>query len=174
VIDDDPLGQIWYQCRTGVLLGSGLEDEALNACLQGMELDPEFWLGRMYLGLLYALRGRHDEALACAEETHASAPWSALTIGLLAGVLANVGQAEKAQSVLNTLSDQMPSAPWGRAYYALCRGELDSAVEWMSQAADQRTVGLVTLMVRPFEPILRQSAAWPALLKKLNLTEADR
>jgi hypothetical protein len=34
---------------------------------------------------------------------------------------------------------------------------------------DQRYTGFLVGVLRPFEPLLRLSAAWPALLKKMNL-----
>jgi tetratricopeptide (TPR) repeat protein len=173
VLEDDPLGQIWHCCHASVLRSLGFDDEALDACRKSVELDSEFWWGHFNLGTLCAVGGRHDEALSCAEEANARAPWSAPTIGLLAAALANVGQTAKAQSVLDTLSDQMPSAQLGRAWNALCRGDRDGAIEWMRKAADQRTASLTNILVRPFEPLLRTSAGWPALLKQLNLTGAS-
>ena len=55
---------------------------------------------------------------------------------------------------------------------ALISSDLERAVEWASTAADQRIASLVTILVRPFEPRMRTSPGWPALLKKLNLTPA--
>jgi hypothetical protein len=57
-------------------------------------------------------------------------------------------------------------------YYTLARGDIDRAVEYAGLVADQRYPTLVTLLLRPFEPRFRQSAALSALLKRLNLAPA--
>jgi tetratricopeptide (TPR) repeat protein len=172
VLEDDPLCQMWYFCHAFLLQALRLDDDALAAMRRAVELDPQFWVGQVQLALLHALGGRHAEALACAEEAYACAPWSALAIGMTAGTLENAGQSGRAQRVRDTLEGR-PHAPWGHAYDALCRGEFERAAEWTMMLADERAFGFVPLLVRGFEPFLRQSAAFPALLKKLDLARAD-
>jgi hypothetical protein len=46
---------------------------------------------------------------------------------------------------------------------------VDQTAEWSGKAVEQRYPGIVSMVLRTFEPRLRQSAAWPALLKKVNL-----
>jgi serine/threonine-protein kinase len=169
VIDEDPLCQMWHHMRAQVLQGLALDDEALDSCRKSVEIDPQFWLGWIQLGLRLAIHGRHAEALHCAEKGYASAPWSAYGAGVMAGALANTGQAEKAESLLARLRGDTYAGPIGLAVYHLARGEVDEAVECSGKAVDQRYPGVVSLVLRTFEPRLRKSPAWPALLKKVNL-----
>ena len=62
----------------------------------------------------------------------------------------------------------------GLVVYSLARGEIEQAVEWSAKAAEQRFPAFITRLIRAFEPSLRHSAAWPAVLKKMNLAFAGR
>jgi eukaryotic-like serine/threonine-protein kinase len=169
VIDEDPLCQMWHHMRSQVLQGLGLDDEALDASRKAVEIDPQFWIGWIQLGLRYAVNGRHTEALQCAEKGYATAPWSAYGIGVMAAALANTGQTEKADPLMDRLRCDTYAGPLGLAVYYLARGDVDRSVEWSGKAADQRYPFIISLVLRAFEPRLRKSAAWPALLKKVNL-----
>ena len=74
VIEEDPLCQMWRLMRANLLPGVGLEHEALDDARKAVELDPGFWLGWADLGLLYARRHQHTEAMQCAERAMAGAP----------------------------------------------------------------------------------------------------
>jgi len=53
--------------------------------------------------------------------------------------------------------------------YYLARGEIDQAVQWSAKAVEQRFPAFIPRMIRAFKPSLRGSAAWPDVLKKMNL-----
>jgi TolB-like protein len=169
VIEEDPLSQIWRLINAQILLGLGLDDDALDSVRKAVDLDPQFWLGWWFQGFLHAVHGRHVEALPCAEKAMAGAPWSSLTVGVMAGALANLEQAEKAEPLLATLRGDAYGGPIGLSCYYLARGEQENAVEWAGRAAEQRFTCLITWVIRSCEPQLRRSAAWPAVLKKMDL-----
>jgi serine/threonine protein kinase len=52
------------------------------------------------------------------------------------------------------------------------RREFDAAVEHALNALDERFPSFFFMVLRPHERALRQSPAWPALLKKLTLSES--
>ena len=112
VTEEDPLCQMWTLMRANVLAGAGLADEALADARKSMELDPSFWLGSADTGILCAIRGQHAEALRCAEKAMAAAPWSPYSLGLMAGALANVDQAEQAAPLLVTLRAIRTQGRW--------------------------------------------------------------
>jgi hypothetical protein len=87
----------------------------------------------------------------------------------MAGVLAKAGATDKAEVLLAGLRGDAYLGPVGLTCYHLVLGETDRTVEWAGKALDQRFTGIIFCVIRPFEPLLRQSAAWPALLKKMNL-----
>jgi serine/threonine-protein kinase len=172
VIQEDPLSQMWHWILAMTLQGLQLEDDALNESRKAVELDPHFWVGWTWLAVLHSVRGLHADALRCAEKSFASAPWAPSALGVMAATLANVDRAKDAEPLLDALRSEPTNEPLGLAYYNLLRGDLDRTVESLSHAADVRFVGLVTLLVRPFEYRLAKAAGWPALLKKLNLAPA--
>ena len=174
VIEEDPLCQMWRLMRANLLPSIGLEHEALDDARKAVELDPDFWLGWADLGLLCARRHQHTEAMQCAERAMAGAPWCPYSIGVMAAALANEGQATKADALLAALQGDAYGGPVGLAVYFLARGEIEQAVEWSAKAAEQRFPAFIPRLIRPFEPSLRRSAAWPGVLKKMNLAFAGR
>ena len=88
----------------------------------------------------------------------------------MAGALAATGQPEKAEPLLDTLRGDAYGGPVGLVLEALARGDADAAAGWARTAAAQRFPAFITVVLRPFEPMLRRSAAWPDALKAMNLT----
>ena len=172
VIEEDPLSQMWRYTMALTLQALGFDDEALTQCQKSVELDPQFWIGWMLQGVLHALHGRHAEALHCAEKAIADAPWAPGAKGFMAAALANMDRASEAEPLLTALRGNPTVGPMGMVYYYMARGDVEHAIEWAGKAADQRIASLVTLLIRPFEPRLRDAAGWPALLKTLKLTPA--
>jgi TolB-like protein/predicted Ser/Thr protein kinase len=169
VIEEDPLCQMWRLMRANLLPSVGLEHEALDDARKAVELDSGFWLGWADLGLLYARRHQHTEAMQCAERAMAGAPWCPYSIGVMAAALANEGQANRAEPLLAALQGDAYGGPVGLAVYYLARGEIEQAVAWSAKAVDQRFPAFIPRLIRTFEPSLRRSAAWPGVLKKINL-----
>jgi eukaryotic-like serine/threonine-protein kinase len=169
VIAEDPLCQMWRLMRANLLPSVGLEHEALDDARKAVELDSGFWLGWADLGLLYARRHQHTEAMRCAERAMAGAPWCPYSIGVMAAALANEGQENSAEPLLVALQGDAYGGPVGLAVYFLARGEIEQAVEWSAKAVEQRFPAFIPRLIRAFEPSLRRSAAWPELLKKMNL-----
>jgi tetratricopeptide (TPR) repeat protein len=147
----------------------GLEHEALDDARTAVELDPGFWLGWADLGLLYARRQQHPEAMQCAERAMAGSPWCPYSIGVMAAARANQGHVNEAQPLLDGLRGDAYGGPVGLAVYSLARGEIEQAVEWSAKAVEQRFPAFIPRLIRAFEPSLRRSAAWPGVLKKMNL-----
>jgi eukaryotic-like serine/threonine-protein kinase len=173
VIAEDPLCQMWRLMRANLLPGVGLEHEALDDARKAVELDPGFWLGWADLSLLYARRHQHSEAMRCAERAMVGAPWCPYSIGAMAAALANEGQENSAEPLLVALRGDAYGGPVGLAVYFLARGEIEQAVEWSAKAAEQRFPAFIPRLIRAFEPSLRRSAAWPSVLKKMNLAETS-
>jgi hypothetical protein len=117
-----------------------------------------------------AIHGRDARARDCAEKAFALFPPSPHNIGLLAGVLRSAGEKGRADELLAQLPPGSYEAHVARLCFHLVRDEIDAAAECAEKAADARNPNVFGLVVRVFERVLRKSPGWPALLKKINLT----
>jgi serine/threonine-protein kinase len=168
-VDDDPLCQMWQMIHSKITQGAGADAQALDALQQSVALDPTFWLGWESLALFYGSRGRYEDALPSIEKAMTAAPWSPYNIGVLAGVLTSIGDHDKAEPLLARLRADSYGGPIGLTVDALVRGDVASAVQWATAAIAKRFPAFIPIIIRPFEPLLRQSPAWPDLLKAMNL-----
>jgi serine/threonine protein kinase len=170
VLDEDPLSQMWHCMLTNVLSSLGLYDEALATIQKAVELDPQFWWGWMTLGLIQGTLGQHPESLRSAEKAYGGANWSPYSIGLLAGTLMTAGETERAEALLVKLRSDSDGAAIGLTCFHLVRGEIDSALECVVRALDERYFAVITIIIRPCETLFRKSSGWPSLLRKMNFS----
>ena len=171
-LQDNPLSQICYWGLALTLEALGLEPQAGAAWKRSAELDPDFWMAWMMLGMHHAVYGSHAEARRCAEKAFALFPVSPYIVGVLAGTLANAGDTARARSLLDGLHPDAHGTPVAQAYYHLAVGDLDPAVEWTRKAMEKRHFMLIPNFIRPYEKFLSKSPAWPGLLKQLGLEPA--
>ena len=169
VLEEDPLCQTWHYTFATTLHALGRDEEAIAAMRKSVAIDPDFWLGWLWLAVFLSLRQQHDDALLCAEKGIVRAPWSPFAMGITAAALANVGRDADAEPYLAGLRGDAYGGPAGLMAYHVARGDAERAVESAIDAVGQRYTILLITVVRPFESLLRQSAAWPTLLKKMNL-----
>ena len=137
--------------RTGALIVGAV---LMSLPAQAQQMDARE--ARADLGLLYARRHKHTDAMQCAERAMAAAPWCPYSIGVMAAALVNDGQAERAQPLLVALRGDAYGGPVGLAVYFLARGEIEQAVEWSARAAEQRFPAFIPRVIRAFEPSLRR------------------
>jgi serine/threonine-protein kinase len=168
VIDEDPLCQMWHYMYSLVLRTQGLHEESLACNRKAVELDPQFWIGWMQLGLGHAIAGRHDDARRCAEKAYSLAPWAPQAIAVMAAAYANTGNSEQADVLLAALHGDAPGGPMGLAVYHICVGDAEQAAEWVKSSVERFSGGII-LVIRPFQLQLRNTRAWPSILKALNL-----
>ena len=173
-LKEDPLSQIGHHCLGCVLLALDLEEEAKAAFGRSVQLDPNYYIGWLLLGLLHGVQGAYAEAPAAPRTALSIAPSMPWVAGLAAGALQMSGQTARAEELLaKLLPGDAYGAPAGLCVHALVCGDVDRAVEWAGKTVEQRVPAFIWEIVRPYESRLRQSAGWPALLKKMNLTEAS-
>lgn len=171
--EDDPLSQVNYMALGTVLDALGRTDEARAAFRRTLELDPRFWWGWSQFGIHHAMYGNLDEASACAHKAFAIFPSAPRNIGLMAAVLGKAGESARADALMAQLPPETYGAPLARTCFHLVRGEMDAALDWAGKVIEQRNPTFFQSTIRPYQHVLRQSPAWPALLKKMNLTEPE-
>jgi serine/threonine protein kinase/Tfp pilus assembly protein PilF len=168
-IEDDPLSQVNYFNLAGICEALGLDKEAETAFAKMLELDPRFWWGWARLGLHHAVSGRYADARACADTAIAIAPFSRLTIGLLAGVLWSTGDTQQAEEVLARVPAGAHGYAFARTCFHLVCGDIGLAVEWAGKTIDERHPPFIGDVIRPHQRLFRTAPGWSALLTKMNL-----
>ena len=149
-----------FRCRRG-----GAQDHGTNA---------HYWPGHFVLGLHYALEGMHTEALRATERSYSLLHRNVPTAGLLAALLMEAGDADRANEVLQKLGPaESYGSPVGWATFHLVRGEFEKAAEWIEKGVEQRhpvPLPLAMLDERWWRG-LRSSSRWPGIASKMNLPE---
>jgi hypothetical protein len=146
-----------------VLSLGGAYDRALAEAQKVMELDATNWMPHFAIGLSYALRGEFAAAHPAAERSVTAAPWSAQALGLLAGILAQLGEKERADELVARLRNM---ARVGLLlYHLLCSGT-ETTADCLAQMIEDRDP-----LAPPWSRLkpIRSSPRWPALAKMMNL-----
>ncbi len=139
---------------------------------RALELDPDLTEAHGMLGIVAAMEFDWPEATRRFRTVMARQPvtpprsglyacfdgcrkprnkWRAYCIGLMAAVLRNAGESEKAAELLGKLRDDAYGGPAGLTCYHFSCGEIDSAVEWADKAVGQRFSGITATLIRPDE-----------------------
>jgi hypothetical protein len=105
--------------------------------------------------------GQVYKARPAAERSAQAAPWFAPTLELLAGILAQLGEKERAEELVTRLRDMPPAGLF--RYHLLC-SRTDTAADCLEQMIED---------CEPHAPVssfaMRSSPRWPALAKMMNL-----
>ena len=169
-VQSDPLhpliGAIAAMCLTAA--GRIAEGEVKFRELRNFH--PTFVVPCIGLASLSLSQGRLEEALQNAETAYAVAPPSPQVMGALGGLLARVGEVERAEELrkrLSSLTDYQTTL--GSLFFYTFSGDLDRAAEWCEKAIEERSPSLTLGLEGPVLHPLRTSSHWPRLAKLMNL-----
>ena len=164
----DPLS-LWTNSNIGFVSYLGRQyDEAIGASLKTLELDPDFAVGHMIIGLSYAQKKMYDEAIYELQKGKSNPDSRAL----LAYVYAVAGKRKEALRVLDDLdqeSRQKYVSPFPIAVAYVGLGENDRAFEALEKAYTERSWGMGMLAVNPVFDPLRSDDRFSVLLRRVNL-----
>jgi hypothetical protein len=91
-----------------------------------------------------------------------------VALGLLAGLLKQSGEKERAEKLLATLRGM---GPIGMIIYHVVCSEIDAAIDWYEHGIEQRQSIAVVWASAGFLRPLRSSPRWPRLARMMNLSE---
>lgn len=123
-------------------------------------------------GQLYRDMGLHDKGVAAyrrAVELTGNSPYM---MGWLGQALANNGDKDEAQAILELLhkiASQAYVPPTSFAWTYLGLGETDLAFEWVSKAIDARDANIIPIKSYPFLDPFRDDPRYKTLLQQMNL-----
>lgn len=149
-------------------LGGRLED-AIIACQNTLQLDPNFGVAHSMLALAYQQMNRHDKSIEHqmkAEESLGEYEWPEL-----AAAYAAAGEKQKALEYIRRMEKTPPLSTYygGMAMTYAALGEKDKAFAMLDKAYDIGDWYISLLKVEPRFSPLRSDPRFKALLKKLGL-----
>jgi tetratricopeptide (TPR) repeat protein len=164
-LERDPLS-VWARGAFSLVLSIGEDyDRALAEAQKAAEMDASHWISHFAIGLSYALRGEFAAARPAAERSVRAAPWHAQVLGLLAGILAQLGEKERADELVARLRNM---ARFGLLIYHFLVSENDTTADWLAKMIEDRDpLAPSWSCLKP----IRSSPRWPALAKMMNLPE---
>jgi serine/threonine protein kinase/tetratricopeptide (TPR) repeat protein len=156
-------------------------DDAIKQYRQTLEMDDQFWVAHHYLGLAYAKKGMHREAMdelrlllkspgtgPIKEGAIEADPEVGASLGF---VFANAGQTAEANEILSrlkALSTKRYVSPLYLAIVATGLKNNDLAINYLSSAFANRHPGLVLIRVDPIFDNLRNDERFTKLVKQFE------
>jgi tetratricopeptide (TPR) repeat protein len=165
----DPLNATTRVVLLMSLYSAGLYDRAIEEGRKAIGIVSEHYWNLHYChGMAYAYQGKFAEAREPLERAFQLAPWQALVRGALAGVLACLGEKDRAEQLAAGIPETAP-AGWV-VYHRLC-SNIETAADWYEKNIEQRhPSAAMWARAATFKP-LRESPRWPKLARMMNLPE---
>lgn len=156
-------------------------DDAIELCNKALELVPDFWVAHHYRGLVYAMKGMNEQAIADFREvlhSPGSGPLPEGTVekdpevaGSLGFVYAISGRRVEAEAILARLQNTSRERYVSPRYIAIVQTGLnrrDEAIASLNRAYESRHPGLVLIRVDPIFDRLRQEPGFQQLAKRFE------
>ncbi len=156
-------------------------DDAIIQYQKTLEIDPTFWVAHHYLGLAYAKKGMHDQAISelrnslyspgtgpLKEGAVESDPEIAASLGFAYGL---AGRRADAEAILNRLRALSQRRYVSGLYFAIVYtglGDKERAIEHLNRAFESRHPGLVLIRVDPIFDNLRSDKRFQELVKRFE------
>jgi len=154
------------------LIRAGRLDDAVQAALRCVEVDPQYGRGLATLGWAYIKTGKVEQGLAELEKAATIDPEHSLFLAQLGEAYGLTGQAGRAREVLQRLSDLATRkyvSPYHLAYVHTGLGEYDLALDFLQRAFDERAGSVYGLKGSFLFTPLHPHPRFQALLRKMNL-----
>jgi TolB-like protein/DNA-binding winged helix-turn-helix (wHTH) protein len=171
----DPLSLPFHRDLAETFNCARQPDQTIAQCQQMIEMDPNYPLTRLYLGLAHKQKREYDKAIAELMQSVALSRGNPEHIGALGYVYAVAGRRGEAQKTLAQLQEAakqryVPATSLALIHTGL--GDKDRAFEWLHKAYEDRDVALVGMYLKanPVWDSLRSDARFAGLLGRLGLT----
>jgi serine/threonine-protein kinase len=168
VVEQDPLNVSYRAILASHLVHASQYDDAIDEVRKALDMDPGNFAARLILVEAYQPQGPLERALDAAEQAYAIAPWNGNIVGMFGGLLAQAGQADRGEAIMQQLGEAGTN-PFSRVFFHLLRSEIDLAADWYEKAIEQRELFALICAPSPVIGPLRQSPRWPRLVELMNL-----
>jgi tetratricopeptide (TPR) repeat protein len=170
-IADDPLNSFWRARRSWVLANAKRYDDAVAEATKALELDETNYQARMMMALSHACQGNLALALEAAEAVYHTSAFDAFATGLLGGILSRLGEKERAEQVIATMTGAVTI---GMTIYHLIAGEIDAALDWYQKDIEAHRPNAPMVAFAAWLAPLRASPRWSDVTRLMNLPAATR
>ena len=169
-VEQDPLNVSFRAITASHLVHARRYDEAITEVHKALDMDPGNFAARFILVEAYQAQGPPERAFVAAEQAYAAAPWSGNIVGMYTGLLAQMGDARRGETIMRELGDARAN-PFSRVFFHVLRSEIDLAADWYEKSIEQRELFAIICAPAPVIQPLRESAHWPRLAKLMNLPD---
>jgi TolB-like protein/Flp pilus assembly protein TadD len=145
-------------------------DEAVAHMERTLELDPSFAFTRFRMGLAYEGAGRLDRAIdeyRLAQTFSNGGPLATASLGFALGAAGHTTDARAVLDELLALSARRYVSAGSIADVYLGLGELDKALEWLSQAVDEHANAIGAIRINPRYDVLKGDPRFDRLVERV-------
>jgi len=150
----------------------GQYDQAIEQCLQVLEIDPNFARSYEDLGRVYWEKGMRREAIRAFKKAVSRSARGSLYVAELAYAYAVVGKREDAVTLLKELTERARKRYVSSYAFALVytgMGNKDQAFAWLDKAYEERASTLPFLKTNPTLASLRSDPRFQTLIRRMSL-----
>ena len=170
----DPMFALAFANSANVTLAAGDPEGAIEFAKQAIAINPEFWVGHLWLGGALRARGDLEEALQAYSAAARFSDGHSLTYLGRADVLIRLGRVGEVPALLAEMKARA-ARQYVRAYavatmHALL-GETDAAFQWLDRAVEARDLGLQNLPTDRNLQSLHDDPRFEALLRRCDCVE---
>jgi DNA-binding SARP family transcriptional activator/Tfp pilus assembly protein PilF len=158
------LGSAYYCARN--------YDEAIQALLAGLELNPSHFMLHFRLGHAYIQKNMYHEAIEEMQRAVALSNKSTETLAGLGQAHAAAGMKEEMRKVLDelsALSKERYVSPYHIAKIYAAAGDKEDAFEWLEKACQEHNPDIIDLNVEPSLDTLRSDPRFTDFLQRVGL-----
>lgn len=164
----DPISPIINKNAADPFFYSGEYDRAIEQYQKTLELDPEFFPARLFLGFAYEQQGKFADAVAQFNQAKAADDRPAAQ-SALGHAYARTGRVAEARLIIEELERAKSYVdPYHVALIHVGLGEKDMALRWLEKAFEERSEWLLYVKIDPRLQPLRLHPRFQDLLRRMN------
>jgi tetratricopeptide (TPR) repeat protein len=165
--------------ETNALMGQNLYvarryDQAIEQLRKTLDMEPNDWISRMFLGLAYEQKGdlpRALEELQKASKVAADIPWPLAELGHAYALSGKKNDAENVLKDLESWSKRSYVPAYNVATVYVGLGEKEKAISFLEKAYADRSMILTYVKVDPELDSLHSDPRYADLLRRMGLLQ---
>lgn len=167
----DPLNFFANILEGQILCLAGRDDESLQILRSAVNVNPDFWLGHLFIARTYMNKGMWPEAIAAANKAREITGGNAEATGTVGYALGRSGDLAGAGKILSELEDlknprYIPAYAVAQVYLGM--GDREKALEHLEKAYEGKETLMVFLDVEPRWNELRSEPRFKALISRMG------